>query len=365
MNPKNELIIFIPSIEDGGVEKNLYLISNYLSKKIKNISLITASKDKNWKFSKNISYITPRSIFWQNRNRKYKTLICLIILIKKIIFNKNILVFSFQANIYALIIAKLFKIKIIVRSNTAPAGWNKNLFKKIIFKFFYKKADLVIVNSKYFQKQMNDELGIDSVCIYNPLDVHLIKKKVAKKIKLNFFQKNTLNLINVGRLTNQKDQITIIKAINLIKDSIKLKLLIIGKGNELYSLNKYITTHNLTKLVKCVGYKTNPYPYIKKSDIFILSSLYEGLPNVLLETIFLKKFIISSDCPTGPYEIIQKNKYGKLFPMKDYRALAKLILKYKSYYKNKKTLDKAFKSLERFDFKINCEKYYKLTKNFL
>ena len=166
MNFKNELVIFIPSIEDGGVEKNLYLITNYLSKKIENISLITSSKNKIKKFDKKINYISPKSTFWNNKNRRYKTLICLFILNKKIVSNKNILLFSFQANIYALIIANLFKIKIVVRSNTAPAGWNKNFFKKIIFRFFYKRANLVIVNSKYFQKQMKNELNISSECIY-------------------------------------------------------------------------------------------------------------------------------------------------------------------------------------------------------
>ena len=181
----------------------------------------------------------------------------------------------------------------------------------------------------------------------------------------NFFKRNTLNLINIGRLTNQKDQITILKAINLIKNSIKLKLLIIGKGSELYNLNKYIINHDLKKIVKCIGYKSNPYPYIKKSDIFILSSIYEGLPNVLLEAMFLKKFVISTNCPTGPYEILNNNKYGKLIPIKDYRILSETILDYKSYYKNKKILNSAFHSLERFDFKINCEKYYNFIKTYL
>jgi glycosyltransferase involved in cell wall biosynthesis len=362
MNFKNELIIFIPSIEDGGVEKNLYLISNYLSKKIKKISLITTSKNKKKKFDTRIKYITPQSNSWSSKSRKYKTLICVFILIKKIISKRNILLFSFQANIYCLIIAKLFRIKIIVRSNTAPAGWNKNFLKKMIFKFFYTKADLVIVNSKYFQKQMKDELNINSQCIYNPLDSHLVRKKSKKKIKFKFFQSKTLNLINVGRLTCQKDQITILKAINLIKDLINLKLIIIGKGSELFKLNKFIIDHGLKKIVKCVGYKNNPYPYIKRSDIFILSSLYEGLPNVLLEAIFLKKFIISTDCPTGPYEILKKNKYGKLFPIGDYYALSQIISGYKKYYKNKTILNNAYRSLERFDFKKNCEKYFQSVK---
>ena len=62
-----------------------------------------------------------------------------------------------------------------------------------------------------------------------------------------------------------------------------------------------------------------------KSDLFILTSLYEGLPNVLLESIVLKKYIISSNCPTGPSEILNKGKYGELFPVKNYRNLSKKL----------------------------------------
>ena len=364
MNFKNELVIFIPSIEDGGVEKNLYLISNYLSKKIKNISLITADVSRKKKFNNKINYITPNSYYWEKKSRRFKTLICLILLIKKIFCNKKILILSFQANIYALIIAKLLKIKIIVRSNTAPQGWNRNFFKKIIFKFFYKKADLIIVNSKNFKQQMKKELNVNSKCIYNPLDTHVINKKSKEKIKINFYKKNTLNLINVGRLTKQKDQLTILKAINLIKHKINLRLLIIGKGSEYNSLNEYIKKNYLNKIVKCIGYKKNPYPYIKKSDIFILSSLYEGLPNVLLETVYLKKFIISSDCQTGPREILNNGKGGILFKIRDHRQLSRKIKEFcanKSKY-NKKTIY-AYKQLERFNLRKNLKKYEILVNN--
>ena len=114
--------------------------------------------------------------------------------------------------------------------------------------------------------------------------------------------------------------------------------------------------NDLNKIVKCIGYKKNPYPYIKKSDIFVLSSLYEGLPNVLLEAIYLKKYIISSDCPTGPKEILENGKYGSLFKIKDYNYLAYLLLNFK-YKKNK--INNAYKSIKRFDFNSNCQKYYK------
>ena len=89
-----------------------------------------------------------------------------------------------------------------------------------------------------------------------------------------------------------------------------------------------------------------------------MTSLYEGLPNVLLESIVLKKFVISSNCPTGPSEILKNGKYGELFPVKNYKKLSKQIL---MYAKNKKRYDKkvfeAHKSLKRFDYNKNCYSY--------
>ena len=104
----------MPSIEGGGVEKNLFIISNYLSSKLNNIILITVSKKFN-NFFKNIKIINPRANFWNNFSRRVKYLICLIILFNIFLKDKNYVVFAFQANLYCTIICKLFAIKIIVR----------------------------------------------------------------------------------------------------------------------------------------------------------------------------------------------------------------------------------------------------------
>ena len=105
---------------------------------------------------------------------------------------------------------------------------------------------------------------------------------------------------------------------------------------------------------------------IKSSDVFILSSLYEGLPNVLLEPQVLKKFIISSDCPTGPREILLNGRAGFLFNVGDYIKLSNLIL---YYSKNRKSLSKkiliGYKNLNRFDQNKNLNMYYKLIIRYL
>jgi glycosyltransferase involved in cell wall biosynthesis len=100
--------------------------------------------------------------------------------------------------------------------------------------------------------------------------------------------------------------------------------------------------------------------------VFILTSKFEGLPNVLLETIVLKKFIISSDCPTGPKEILLNGKGGLLFKVGNYNDLAKKILLYnKNKKKCKMMLNKSIKSINRFDYYKNLEKYLKLINLYL
>mgnify|MGYP001375441234 CR=1 FL=1 len=360
---QKKLIIFIPSIEGGGVEKNLFIISNYLIDKIKNISVITISNKFKNKFDSKIKFISPKADFWNSIGRGKKFFTGLFILFLEILKNRNVIVFSFQGNVYCTLLCKLLGVKVIVRSNSAPEGWSNNRFRYLIFKNVLRSADKVIVNSLDFKKKFKTKFKIHAECIYNPLNKNEIIKKSKIKSKIKF-DKKKLKLINVGRLTDQKDQLTILKAVNRIKDKIKFDLLIIGSGVKKKQLIKYIQENSLSRHVKLLNFQNNPYNLIRSSDIFILSSLYEGLPNVLLESQVLKRFIISSNCPTGPREILLNGKAGFLFNVGDYIKLSKFILQYS---KNKKVLSKkilvGYKSLNRFDYKQNLEKYFNIIKS--
>jgi glycosyltransferase involved in cell wall biosynthesis len=358
------LIIFNPSIEDGGVEKNLFLISNYLADKIKNIVLISTSFKKKNLFSKKIHFSYIYFKFLENYKRLPKYYLCIVLLIFNIIkHNRKVVIFSFQANIYAIIIAKLFNIQVISRSNTAPAGWNKNFVKQKIFNFFFKRTELIIVNSYEFKKQMDKIYSIKSKVILNPFDFTYIKKKSVEKINYNFYKKNHLKLINVGRLVDQKDQLTILKAVHYaLKNNKKVQLLIIGKGEKKRELEEYIKKNNLSKNIKLIGYKKNPFKYIRAADIFVLSSKFEGLPNVLIESIFLKRGIISSNCPTGPNEILKNGKYGDLFEIGDYKTLGNIII---NYNKNYLKINAAYDICTDYSYEKNCHEYYKTVLPFL
>ena len=356
-----QLIVFNPSIEDGGVEKNLFLITNYLARKKIDVTVITADKNKRNKFNKNVKFFYPKNVNFNNSGRYKKYLYSLYLLVKKIFLTKNVIVFSFQANIYTLLICKIFNIKNIVRLNTAPQGWNHNFIKNKIYKFLIRKADGIIVNSLSFKNEVKLRYNVNSDLILNPFDFNQIKLQSSIKVE-KIFPAKTLKLINVGRLTDQKDQMLLLKAINLIKDKFKIYLVIIGKGKNYSKLKRYIYEKKLHQHIKLLGYKNNPFKYIKQADIFLLSSKYEGSPNVLVEALFLKKYIISTDCPTGPNEILQNGKFGKIFNVGDYKMLSKLILNFKKNNIKKTELNKYLKI---YDKETNCHKYFKYIKKFI
>ena len=350
----------MPSIEGGGVEKNLFIVANFLSKKLKNISLITTSYQYKKKFNKKINLILPKKKFWERLGRRYKYFICLILLFKFLINNKNTIVFAFQANLYCVLICKLLSIKIIIRSNSAPEGWSKNLIKKYLYKVIINLADKVMVNSFDFKKTMKKKFGINAKVIYNPLNKSEIIVKSKHKIK-NIFPKKSLKIINIGRYVDQKDQITLLKSLTILKNKIDFYLIFLGRGILKNELKKFSKLNNIEKKVKFINFKKNPYPYIKQADLFILTSKYEGLPNVLLEAITLKKFIISSNCPTGPREILLNGKGGSLFPIGDAKNLARKIMLYNTNKKKfNRQISMSYKNLNRFDFLVNLQKYQDL-----
>jgi glycosyltransferase involved in cell wall biosynthesis len=357
-----KVIIFNPSIEGGGVENNIRLIFQKVNYRLKK-NLYFLSHDKINGLDSSIKIISP--IFYTNsKNRIIKYLICILTLIKFYIKEKNLLIFSFQANVYSIILSKILRTKIIVRANSAPVIWT-NKFKIIIIKYFYNLADLIVVNSIDFKKEFKKIFNLDSLVILNPLDIKKIERltKVNKKISFFDYDDKSLKIINIGRLTKQKNQIDLLKTIKLLKNIIPIKLLIIGNGSEKKKLTNYIKTNKLKSNIKIIPFQKNPYPYIKKSNIFILSSLYEGLPNVLLEAVFLKVLCVSYNCKTGPREILKNGRGGFLCPLSNYQKFYNILRDYyfsKTKKKYSDMINYSFKNLNKYNLKNQAFKYHKL-----
>ena len=166
---------------------------------------------------------------------------------------------------------------------------------------------------------------------------------MLKKTKY-FAKSKKIKLLSIGRFTDQKDHITIIKAAKLLMDEkIPFYLILVGEGENKKKLSQFIINNNLQKDIKIVNILENPYPIIKEADLFLLSSKYEGLPNVILEAGALKKPIISSNCPTGP-KILLNGKGGHLFKIGNHKEL-------KTHIRNIQKIKKHFKKSNLFIFK--------------
>ncbi len=351
---KKNIVFFIPSIEGGGVEKNFFLLLRFLIKKFDKIYVISVHK-KIFRNNKKIIQISPSSKLYFNRGRLIKTLICLWLLIKNFIF-KNTVVLSFQSNVPVIILSKILGFKVLVRLNTSLKKYIDNFLKKFFFKTVYSFSDKIVVNSREFKNELR-AININSILIYN-----LIEPEKSKK-NLKFFKKyRGLKILNIGRLTSQKDQITLIKSLNLLKlKKINFRCCIIGKGNLMKYLQKNISKYRLTRNVLLLGYKKEAENYIHNCNLFVLTSKYEGLPNVLIEAQKFSIPIISSNCPTGPKEILLNGKLGDLFKVGDYKDLARKVILFnlkKTNLQKKSLLAKKY--LFRFDAFINSSQYEKL-----
>ncbi|WP_075536237.1 glycosyltransferase [Candidatus Pelagibacter communis] len=328
---KKHLNFYFPCIEDGGLEKNVFALVNSLARKNYKINFFTyedTTKSKKLKkkffFHKKINVI--ESAFFFNINRRYlKYLFCSLRLFFFCIFQKGTII-SFQGNVLPIIIAKITSKKIIIRCNTAPSKYVTNIYKKIFFKFIYSLSDLILVTSEDFKKEIKKYFYLNSQVHRQSLDINNINRLSKYKFKFNFFENfNGLKIINVGRLTYQKDQMTLLKAFKKLLKFKKSRLLLIGSGEDENKLKKFIKDQEISKFVKFIAFTKNPFKYIAKSDVKVLSSKFEGNPNILLEVACLKKLIISSDCKVGPREILQAGKGGFLYKVGNDRKLCDLL----------------------------------------
>ena len=199
-----------------------------------------------------------------------------------------------------------------------------------------KKYDKIIAICKEMNEEIKElypSLSHKIEYIYNPLDCNNIIEQGNENIeKMTSYEKELIEsdyFLAISRLDAvQKDFETLIEGYLILKNKgIKERLYIIGEGDGRVKIEKMIEEKKLVEDVILLGEKKNPYIWIKHSKLFIHSSRYEGLPTVLLEALMMDKFIVSSNCPTGPTEILTKPKVGELFNVGDANQLAEKVLK--------------------------------------
>ncbi len=196
---------------------------------------------------------------------------------------------------------------------------------------FYKWADLIVTVSKGVADDVLQLTGLDPAkvtVIYNPVVTPDIAERAAEPIKHPWLSDSDIPIIlGIGRLTKQKDFHTLVRAFAHVRKSRPCRLIILGDGGDLDSLRSLALERGVSEEVNFPGFQQNPFAWISKSDIFVLSSRWEGFGIVLVEAMALGVPVVSTDCPNGPREILKDGRYGELVPVGDDAALAGAMAK--------------------------------------
>jgi glycosyltransferase involved in cell wall biosynthesis len=196
-------------------------------------------------------------------------------------------------------------------------------------RLFYPWADSIVAVSKGVADDLARLIKVENTriqVIYNPIVTPELMEKAHAPLEHPWFKAGQPSVIlSVGRLTQQKDYPTLIRAFRRARQSHPAHLLILGEGEERPALESLIWQLALEKDVSLPGFIPNPYPYMVRACLFVLSSKWEGLPGVLIEALCCGVPLIATDCPSGPREILANGRYGQLVPLGDMNALALAI----------------------------------------
>lgn len=196
-------------------------------------------------------------------------------------------------------------------------------------RLLYPMAERVVAVSEGVRQDTLAITGIDASrvqVIRNPVVTSQMLKQSMEACPHPWLDDDQVPVVmGVGRLSKQKDFVTLIKAFALLREHRPARLIILGDGQDRAQLEKLIEELRLVDVVLLPGFDINPYKWVARADLFVLSSRWEGSPNALTEALALGVPSVSTRCPSGPNETLQEGEYGPLVEVGDYRGLAKAM----------------------------------------
>lgn len=313
--------LMVNSLTAGGAERVVINIFKELRSQGKDIILICLIKNNTYKIDdeENIFYLSNLKSFKRGFGiiKLFAYPLIIIRLLKFIKKNKIDLVQShlYSSSIINAIVKKLGGGHIVQTVNHSHINKSKdrNLSGRIKFlslRFAYNSADMVISISKKMKADIDQSIlkkNVKHIVIANPHNTNEIIAKSLEPVDFEF-DKTKLYLITVSRLIPSKKIDILLRALEKIrKTKNNIELLIVGDGSERIKLESLTNQLGLDGYVHFIGFVSNPFKYIAKSDIFVMTSESEGLPNVLFESLLCKTRIVSTDCATGPREILSSD----------------------------------------------------------
>jgi glycosyltransferase involved in cell wall biosynthesis len=194
---------------------------------------------------------------------------------------------------------------------------------------FYPRAEAIVTVSQGVADDLASILDLplkSFTTIYNPVVSERLEQQATEPLTHPWFSGDGPPVVlTVGGFKPAKDHATLLKAFALVRKKRPVRLLILGEGKLRQSLTRQAGELGISEDLEMPGFVDNPYQYLARSSLFVLSSVFEGLPMVLIEALACGCPVVSTDCPSGPSEILDHGRYGRLVPMCDEKTLAEAI----------------------------------------
>ena len=205
------------------------------------------------------------------------------------------------------------------------------LVRYLEMRFSYRIIDDCICVSKGVAEDLSRITGLPETRFHvapNPVITPSLYQKAKEPPKHPWLaQKDVPVILGMGRLTRQKDFETLVRAFHLCKTKRPMRLIILGEGRKRKAIENLRDRLGLRGWIDLPGFSPNPYPYLAAADLFVLSSRWEGSPNALTEALALGTPVVSTDCPSGPREILKQGRFGPVVPVGDPERLSEAILR--------------------------------------
>jgi glycosyltransferase involved in cell wall biosynthesis len=354
---KTDILFVIPNLNGGGAERVFINYIRALDSHRFNIKLLLIEK-----IGVFLELVPPNvEIFDLGKKRTRFSFFKLLKLVKQI--NPRVIVSTTNRMNILVLMVSLFlskQIKIVIREPNMPsAQFGRKYFPCYylwLIKMLYPCADKIIAQTEAMKDDISTFFNIpyDKICVLiNPVDIDLINEKL--NYADNPFDEKNINILASGRISKQKGFDFLISAFSkVVNRDNRFYLYILGKeaddGSHKRMLVDLIQELGLEKNVVFIGFKNNPFPYYKYADLFVLSSRWEGFPNVVLEALYLKTPVIVTNCIPFFSGVIEEGKNSFIVKFGDENAMANRILEYdklhveKEYY-NSQDLNCLFESM--------------------
>lgn len=329
---KIKIAIFSASLVAGGAERVITNLAGAFMERGNPVQLLLAQMKGEFLAD------LPKGIYVQDLGQRHviRALPALIHILR--VEHPNILLsFQTHTNLVALWAAKLAGVQtkvILEESSTmsinAMLSSRKEVWITRLARIFYPASDAILAVSKGAAEDLAKTIHIrlDRIkVIYNPIVPPNLLELAQQQPKHPWISSGSPPVVlAVGRLTAAKDYPTLLRAFARARQQQDLRLLILGEGEKRLELETLVNELGLQKDVQLPGFVPNPYAYMVRASVFVLSSMWEGFSNVLAEALACGTPVVSTDCKSGPKEILENGRFGKLVPVGDPQALATAIL---------------------------------------